>query len=151
MGNIEGCGTLQMANMEQDAHRADVSIDNHEGKLNLAGNNHLGHNAYAAVFNGSVVPDFLSTEVPGVHNNDTGTDSTSGTGIKLRSRQFQNFSNNPTFAAHGIAPRRLRLQNKLQIGPVQCSLLRESVCTEEIDDGQSAVTEVGFVVALLLI
>ncbi|XP_027159677.1 NAC domain-containing protein 14-like isoform X1 [Coffea eugenioides] len=142
MGNIEGYGTLQMANMEQDAHRADVSIDNQEGKLNLAGNNHLGHNAYAAVFNGSVVPDFLSTEVPGVHNNDTGTDSTSGTGIKLRSRQFQNFSNNPTFAAHGIAPRRLRLQNKLQIGPVQCSLLRESVCTEENDDGQSAVTEV---------
>lgn len=141
MGNIEGYGTLQMANMEQDAHRADVSIDNQERKLNSAGNNQFGHNAYPAVFSGSVVPDF-STEVSGVHNNGTGTDSTSGTGIKLRSRQSQNLSSNSTFADHGIAPRRLRLQKKLQIGPVQCSLHGESVCTEENHDGQSAATEV---------
>ncbi|KAJ0796362.1 putative transcription factor NAM family [Helianthus annuus] len=42
----------------------------------------------------------------------------SDTGIKIRRRPTQSVANGPDFNAQGTAPRRIRFQKKLQIGPV---------------------------------
>ncbi|KAL3521727.1 hypothetical protein ACH5RR_019876 [Cinchona calisaya] len=138
---FQGDVTIQTPYMEQDADRSDVSFDNQESKLNLLGKEHLGPDTYPAVFNGNLVPDSLNAAGSGINRNAACNEISSGTGIILKVPQFQNSSSGPAFTSHGTAPRRLRLQKKLQIGPVQCSMPRESVCVEENHDGQFAVTE----------
>ncbi|KAI3457920.1 hypothetical protein Pfo_014583 [Paulownia fortunei] len=66
-------------------------------------------------------------------------DTTSGTGIIRRPRQMSNQNSNQNSAAHGTAPRRIRLQKKFQVGPVQCSLPNESADTKIIHEGEAQV------------
>lgn len=72
----------------------------------------------------------------------------SGTGIKIRSRQQQSLPSNENFvrqnvASQGKAPRRLRLQCKLQVGPVNCRIKigERSRCQSE-EDMKSLITGV---------
>lgn len=141
--------TWQMASMEQDAYKTDFIIDNQETKLNLADQSIIGPDGYPAVFNGNLVPKTLEDDLQ--HSGAACGDSASGTGIKRRTRQVQNCASDPKSTAHGTAPRRIRLQKKLQIGPVLCSLVREPICSEDNHQKQSAVTEVGSFAAVLLI
>ncbi|KAM7463603.1 hypothetical protein LguiA_031724 [Lonicera macranthoides] len=65
-------------------------------------------------------------------SNGVGSDhSDFGTGIKIRTRQPQNQETVQNFASQGNATRRIRLQKKLQIGPVSYRYQTESSKTEE--------------------
>ncbi|KAL3524485.1 hypothetical protein ACH5RR_017319 [Cinchona calisaya] len=130
---------LQMATIEQDTCRTDFSSDNQEKKLNLVEKSIIGPDMYPGVFNVNLVPNSLKDNLQ--HSSVTGGDSASGDGVIIRTRPVQNSSSDPKFTARGTAPRRFRLQKKLQIGPVRCSRVREPVCSEDQCDGQSAVTE----------
>lgn len=63
-------------------------------------------------------------------------DTTSGTGIILRNRQSSNHSTLHSGVAQGTAPRRIRLQKKFQLGPVQCGLPKESTDSKIIHEGE---------------
>lgn len=63
------------------------------------------------------------------------------TGIRIRTRQLQN---QPSIgnSAQGSAPRRLRLQRKLQVQPLHCSPMSEGWNTPEDQELKAAATEV---------
>lgn len=55
----------------------------------------------------------LNNHMDAIGNNDI-----AGTGIRIRTRQLQSNLKNDGLFTQGTAPRRLRLQCKLQVGPV---------------------------------
>ncbi|KAL3374045.1 hypothetical protein AABB24_005827 [Solanum stoloniferum] len=100
------------------------------GNLGFFQNTYPGHYGYPASIGGSQVPNFLKVEQSGFRNNVVSTESGSGTGIKLRTRQMHNQPddtqfNQPDdtqFRPQGTAHRRIRLQVKMQVGPVECRM-----------------------------
>lgn len=70
------------------------------------------------------IPKIFNTVESGGSSNPVTTERT---GIKLRSRQNLNQASAINSAAQGSAPRRIRLQKKMQVGPVQCRLQSEDV------------------------
>lgn len=89
-----------------------------------------------------IIPNDLAalsaaSQIPFVGYNSSPA-ANSGTGIKIRHRNSQQAPDQNT-VAHGTAPRRLRLQKKLQLGPVQCRLPSESLSSEIIHEGKLEV------------
>nr|AGY49286.1 putative membrane bound NAC transcription factor 1 [Nicotiana benthamiana] len=97
-----------------------------------------GQNSYLAGYGAIQVPNFPSVEQSGGYNNVVGSDSGSGTGIKLRPRQMQNQSDDRQFRTQGTANRRIRLQVKLQVGPVESRSHNDS---SQGPESHQAVTE----------
>lgn len=65
---------------------------------------------------------FDGLEEPRSESNVVESDNSNfGTGIKIRTRQPRNQESAGNVASQGNASRRIRLQKKLQIGPVLCS------------------------------
>ncbi|KZV43485.1 hypothetical protein F511_09928 [Dorcoceras hygrometricum] len=69
------------------------------------------------------------------------TNSSFGPGIMLRTRQTSNQANALDSAEHGIAPRRMHLQMKLEIGPTQCTLRGDSSDGIKVKDEQESEDE----------
>lgn len=97
-----------------------VSNDHAVGSLGFPESTYSGHYDYPPSFDGSKVPDFPKVAQSGVCNNMVSSESASGTGIKLRTRQMHNQPDDMQSKPQGTAPRRIRLQKKLQAGPVEC-------------------------------
>lgn len=89
-------------------------------------NTYPGHYGYPASFDGSQVPDFLKVAQSGVCNNVVCSESGSGTGIKLRTRQMHNQPDDMQSRPQGTAHRRIRFQVKMQAGPVECRMRTDS-------------------------
>lgn len=134
--------TSQLPFKQQEAYRSGFSTGNQGRQLNVLGNEYLGYNSTSASFSGYQVPDFLNAEGPG--GCGTALVGDNGTGIKIRSRQVQNPSGASSFVVQGSAPRRIRLQKKLQVGPVSCSMARGSVHSNTDNKGPSTELEVRF-------
>ncbi|XP_075502996.1 NAC domain-containing protein 62-like [Primulina tabacum] len=73
---------------------------------------------------------------PAVYRN-----SSFGPGIRLRTRPTSNRVNAHDSAEHGMAPRRMHLQTKLEIGPARCPLGGDSNDIKVKDEEESTVTE----------
>ncbi|KAL3342391.1 hypothetical protein AABB24_026419 [Solanum stoloniferum] len=108
------------------------------GNIGFFQNTYPGHYGYPASIGGSQVPNFLKVEQSGVRNNVVSTESGSGTGIKLRTRQMHNQPDDTQFnqpddtQPQGTAHRRIRLQVKMQVGPVECRMRSASCQGPEI-------------------
>ncbi|KAI6697712.1 hypothetical protein NL676_017831 [Syzygium grande] len=72
-------------------------------------------------FQSDVNPNSIHLQGPGTSSTAFQSGDTSGTGIRIRPRSSQNLQNQFDYGKQGSAPRRLRIQCKLQIGPVSCS------------------------------
>ena len=68
-----------------------------------------------------VNPNSIHLQGPGTSSTAFQSGDTSGTGIRIRPRSSQNLQPQFDYGKQGSAPRRLRIQCKLQIGPVSCS------------------------------
>lgn len=119
--------SFEMPGIEQDGHSSYVSSGYDQRNL-----------GYATSFGG--LPNDFSTLSSGNHITHVSNveNSTSGTGIIIRKRQIPNQSTVQSSAPHGTAPRRIRLQKKLQVGPVQCGLPKESTNPKIALQGDSA-------------
>jgi len=117
------------------------------GNLDFFQNPYPGHYGYPASIGGSQVQNFLKVEQSGVRNNVVSTESGSGTGIKLRTRQMHNQPDYTQFnqpddtqsRPQGTAHRRIRLVVNMQAGPVECLMRSDSSQGAEI---HQAVAEV---------
>ncbi|KAJ8536971.1 hypothetical protein K7X08_035372 [Anisodus acutangulus] len=119
-----------------------VSNDHAVGNLGFFQNTYAGHYGYPAGFGGSQVPNFPSVEQSGGYNNVVSSDSGSGTGIKLRPRQMQNQPDDMQSRPQGTANRRIRLQMKMQVGPVECRIRRqEAESHQAVTEGEKASDE----------
>jgi len=114
----ENCAQINVIEMETNSgHYLDPTIINYE-----EGSNNWDiepQNPYAA----SSMAYNLFNGLEGVAQCETG--------IKIRTRQPQNQETVQNFATQGNATRRIRLQKKLQIGPVSCRFQKESNKDEE--------------------
>lgn len=130
--------TSLLAGPEHSIHRSGLVSGGLERQLNSVGNDNLGSDAVSS----SSYQDtsMVNTYRAGGHISNIVSDNPFGTGIKIRSRQKQNPSVNPNFGDHGIAPRRIRLQKRLQVGPV--CVLKQASDESEVDNGLSAKVEV---------
>lgn len=146
MSNIEQDPTFNAditslsAGAEHGIHRFGLISGGLERQFNSVRNDGLGSDAVSSSYQDT---SMLNTDgAGGRHSSNIVSDNPSSTGIKIRIRsaQPQNSSFNPNFADHGTAPRRIRLQKKLQVGPVRCKwkISDES----EVDNGFSAEVEV---------
>lgn len=119
-----------------------VGNDYAVGNLGFFQNTYPGHYGYPASIGGSQVPNFLKVEQSGVRNNVASTESGSGTGIKLRTRQMHNQLDDTQFnqpdntqsRQQGTAHRRIRLHMKMQVGPVECRMRSDSSEGAEIHE-----------------
>ncbi|KAH0702918.1 hypothetical protein KY290_018238 [Solanum tuberosum] len=115
------------------------------GNLGFFQNTYPGHYGYPASIGGSQVPNFLKVEQSGVRNNVVSTESGSGTGIKLRTRQMHNQPDDTQSRPQGTAHRRIRLGVKMQVGPVECRMRSVSSQGAEIHqavaEGEKACDE----------
>lgn len=122
-----------------EARGAPYVINDHAvGNLCFLQNTYPGHYGYPASFGGSQVPNLLKVEQSGGCNNVVSSDSGSGTGIKLRKRQMHNQPDDMQSRPQGTANRRIRLQMKMQVGPVECRMRTDS---SQDAESHQAVTE----------
>lgn len=127
-----------------------VGNDYAVGNLGFFQNTYPGHYGYPASIGGSQVPNFLKVEQSGVRNNVASTESGSGTGIKLRTRQMHNQLDDTQFnqpdntqsRQQGTAHRRIRLHMKMQVGPVECRMRSDSSEGAEIHEAVAEVKPV---------
>ncbi|XP_073123801.1 NAC domain-containing protein 91-like [Henckelia pumila] len=82
-----------------------------------------------------------NVEKSGVYSPVVDRNSSLGPGIMLRTRRTSNQVHVHDPAEHGIAPKRMHLQTKLEIGPVQCLLRGDSNDIKVKYEEESAVTE----------
>lgn len=129
--------TSLLAGPEHSIHRSGLVSGGLEWQPNSVGNDNLGSDAVSS----SSYQDtsMVDTDRAGGHISNIVSDNPCGTGIKIRSRQMQNRPVNPNFGDHGIAPRRIRLQKRLQVGPV--CLLKQASDESEVDNGLPAKLE----------
>ncbi|CAA0813077.1 NAC domain-containing protein 14 [Striga hermonthica] len=116
------------SNQEFSPFQSEVTFDTDSydhGNLGSAGN-HIPNN----------LPNIEKTVDYSPATGDRG----SGTGIVIMARQNFNQPSVQNLADQGTAPRRIRLQKKFQVGPVQCSLPKESadgeITTREPDPSE---------------
>ncbi|KAK6155455.1 hypothetical protein DH2020_009703 [Rehmannia glutinosa] len=113
--------TSDMASEGQSAHISPFSNDYDYRNLGFDNNSYGAPKVFTNVSADHQMPNMSNIEKTGDYSRAVG-DSTSGTGIILRTRQNSNQPSIQNPAAHGTAPRRIRFQKKLQLGPVQCVL-----------------------------
>lgn len=135
-------GELLAENMKQESHfqsevtseafigsnsqRSHVSNDYSNRNLAFANNSYRVPNYFTTDSTGNQIPYFPNIGGGGGDYSSTLGDATSGTGIIRRIRPIPDQTSAQNPASHGTAPRRIRLQKKLQIGPVECRLPNES-------------------------
>ncbi|CAN4085605.1 unnamed protein product [Withania somnifera] len=95
-----------------------VMNDHAVGNPGFLQNTYPGHYGYPASFCGNQVPNLLKVEQSGGYNTVVSSDSGSGTGIKLRTRQTHSQPDDMLSRPQGTANRRIRLVSKMQVGPV---------------------------------
>ncbi|KAI6697707.1 hypothetical protein NL676_017826 [Syzygium grande] len=91
-----------------------------------------------------VNPNSIHLQGPGTSSPAFQRGETSGTGIRIRPRSSQNLQPQPQFdyGKQGSAPRRLRIQCKLQIGPVSCSRKSSDIMSgDEVKKSKSVNAE----------
>ncbi|XP_057800752.1 NAC domain-containing protein 91 isoform X2 [Salvia miltiorrhiza] len=128
----------EMPAVDQDGHSSYVSSSLDQGNLVYATNFFEFPNDFTTDSSGNYIGHMSNVENTGLYSPAV-EDTTSGTGIVIRKRQIPNQSTVQNTALHGTAPRRLRLQMKLQVGPVQCGLPNEqtnSKIEQESDTAQ---------------
>nr|AAM47025.1 nam-like protein 1 [Petunia x hybrida] len=119
----------------QDAAGAPYFSNDHVmGNVGFLQNTYIGQNDFSAGYGGIQVPNFLTVQESGGYNNVVSSDSGSGTGIKLRTRQMQNQPDDRQSRMQGTANRRIRLQMKLQVGPVKSRIHSDSSQGAESDE-----------------
>lgn len=128
----------EMPAFEQDGHSSHVSSIYDQRNFGYATNFYGMPNDFTTVSSGNHIGHMSNVENAGLYSPAV-EDTTSGTGIVIRKRQVPNQSTlqNNT-GAHGTAPRRIRLQSKLQIGPVQCILSNEPTNSRTNQEGNTA-------------
>ncbi|PHU23331.1 NAC domain-containing protein 86 [Capsicum chinense] len=118
-----------------------VSTDHAVGNSGFLQNTYPGHYGRPVSFGASQVPNFLKDGFNSVVSNDSG----SGTGIKLRPRPMHNQPDDMQSRPQGTAPRRIRLQMKMQVGPVECCTRpdssQEAGSHQAVTDGEKASDE----------
>ncbi|KAA8533518.1 hypothetical protein F0562_031048 [Nyssa sinensis] len=103
-------------------------------------NNSFGQDAFSVGSVGGEYDNLVnSLEESSSRINAVGSGDTFGTGIRIRPRQPQNSAQN--IATQGTALRRIRLQNKLEVGSVLCSKFEEYSYSEENREAKPVVTE----------
>ncbi|XP_059304431.1 protein NTM1-like 9 isoform X2 [Lycium ferocissimum] len=118
-----------------------VSSDHTVGNLGFFQNSYPGHYSYPAGFGESQVPSFPSVEQSGGYINVL-SHSGSGTGIKIRPRQIHNPPDDMQSRPQGTANRRIRLQMKMQVGPVECGIRsRGAESHQAVSEGEKASDE----------
>ncbi|CAN4089443.1 unnamed protein product [Withania somnifera] len=123
-----------------EARAAPYVINAHGvGNLGLPQNTYPAHYGYPTGFGASQVPNLLKVEQSGGSNNVVSSDSGSGTGIKLRTRQMHNQLDDMQSRPQGNANRRIRLKMKMLVGPVECLMRTDS---SQDSESHRAVTEV---------
>ncbi|KAF7148146.1 hypothetical protein RHSIM_Rhsim03G0217000 [Rhododendron simsii] len=82
-----------------------------------------------------------SPEEPSINTISAGNDDIfgTGTGIRIRPRENQNQPSNANSGLQGTAPRRIRLQKKLQVGPVSCGNFRDLSYKEENSEAKTPI------------
>lgn len=116
----------------------DNVYDSNNNNNNLWGymnDNHMLPNAFSA---GNQIPNWSNFGDSVSQTPSLGSNTGSGTGIKLRTRQPMSESVARGVEGQGTAPRRIRLQTRFQIGLEQCGLPKAS----NDNEGNSSLTEV---------
>ncbi|KAL7146033.1 hypothetical protein ABFS83_06G014100 [Erythranthe nasuta] len=118
--------TSEMAYVGQMAHSSHVNNDYGSRNPAFAYNSYSVPNDFTANSGGNQMFNLSNIEEGGAYISPMVGDTTSGTGIIIRTRQIPNQTDAQNPANHGTAPRRIRLQKKFQVGPVQCRMPSES-------------------------
>ncbi|RAL46338.1 hypothetical protein DM860_015331 [Cuscuta australis] len=109
-----------------------IGSDNENWNLDLVNNNYYEDGALSSVCSGIGVPEMVYCQPESAANNG----GISRPRIKVRSRQVQNQQGDQQTTGQGCAPRRIRFQKKVHVGPVQCLRPRDS------DQAESAHSEI---------
>ncbi|KAI8565161.1 hypothetical protein RHMOL_Rhmol03G0239300 [Rhododendron molle] len=80
-----------------------------------------------------------SPEEPSINTISSGNDDIFGTGIRIRPREHQNQPSNANSGWQGTAPRRIRLQKKLQVGSVSCRNFGDLSYKEENSEARTPI------------
>lgn len=80
-----------------------------------------------------------SPEEPSINTISAGNDDIFETGIRIRPREHQNQPSNANSGWQGTAPRRIRLQKKLQVGPVSCGNFGDLSHKEENSEAKTPI------------
>lgn len=127
----------EMPAFEQDSHNSYTSNGYDQRNL-VSANNFSGlQNDFTTFSSGNPIGQMPQVENASFYRPAV-NDTTSGTGIVIRQRQMPIQSIVQNTEMHGTAPRRIRLQMKLQVGSVQCSLPKEPTNLETTQEGNPA-------------
>lgn len=127
--------TSDMAAVQQSVNNSHFGNNYGHRSLDFANNSFKVPNDFTTVSASNQIPYLSNIEEAGAYRPALG-DATSGPGIKIRTRQIPNQSSIQNSVAQGTAPRRIRLQKKFQIGPVECRLPNESTDSKIIHEGE---------------
>lgn len=129
--------SFEMLGTEHDGHSSYVSSGYDQRNVGYATNFGGLPNDFSTLSSVNHITHISNVENSGL-SSPAVEDCASGTGIIIRKRQIPNQSTVQSSAPHGTAPRRIRLQKKLQVGPVQCCLPKESTNPKIALQGDSA-------------
>ncbi|KAL0400514.1 UNVERIFIED_CONTAM: NAC domain-containing protein 14 [Sesamum latifolium] len=127
--------TSDMAAVQPSVNNSHFGNNYGHGSLDFANNSFKLPNDFTTVSASNQIPYLSNIEEAGAYRPAVG-DAISGTGIKIRPRQIPNQVSIQNSVAQGTAPRRIRLQKKFQIGPVECRLPNESTDSKIIHEGE---------------
>ncbi|KAG8381613.1 hypothetical protein BUALT_Bualt06G0139800 [Buddleja alternifolia] len=125
--------TSEMTAVEQNVYNSHVSNDYIHGNTYFPNNTCGVPNDLPAFSAGNQIPYLSNIEGPRGYSHAVEND----TGIKIRPRQSSSQASVQNPAVHGTAPRRIRLQKKFQVGPVQCGFPKESTESEIKHEAES--------------
>ncbi|CAH9136881.1 unnamed protein product [Cuscuta epithymum] len=112
-----------------------LGSDHQNWNFDLLDNNYYRTGDLSSVSSGIEAPEMVYFQPQCAVNDGT----ISGPKIKFRSRQVQNQpGDHPQLAEQGTAHRRIRLQKKFQVGPVDCIRRRDS---DQAESEQSGITD----------
>lgn len=131
--------SFEMPGIEQDGHSSYVSSGYDERNLGSATNFSELPNDFSTVSSGNHITHIANVGNSGLYSPAV-ENSANGTGIIIRKRLIPNQSTVQNSAAleNGTAPRRIRLQKKLQVGPVQCVLPKVAANSKIALEGDSS-------------
>lgn len=115
--------TFKMTGAGQNDYGIAQNSVQSERRMSYAANSsYIEPESVSGFSSGNQIPKIFNTVESGGSSNPVITDKTVGTGIKLRTRQNLSQASAINSTSQGSAPRRIRLQKKMQVGPVQCHL-----------------------------
>lgn len=123
--------------METNVGAYNTTTDNstivYSGDMGFSAN-YLRHDAFSVSSSVDQFDNlFNSLEESSSRTNEVGNSDIGGAVIRRRSREPQNQSHTSLLSVkQGVAPRRIRLQTKLEVGPASCSISRNLICKEEV-------------------